>query len=37
LTDVRRDTIGFVFASQWPSLRAVRRLDVAAVVRERDT
>lgn len=23
--------------SQWPSLRAMRRLDIAAVVRERDT
>lgn len=25
------------FVSQWPSLRAVRRLDIAAAVRERDT
>jgi putative ABC transport system permease protein len=29
--------VGVAFVSQWPSLRAVRRLDIAAVVRERDT
>lgn len=29
--------VAVAFISQWPSLRAVRRLDIAAVVRERDT
>lgn len=29
--------LAVALVSQWPSLRAVRRLDVAAVVRERDT
>jgi putative ABC transport system permease protein len=29
--------VAVAFVSQWPSLRAVRRLDIASVVREQDT